>query len=250
LTKWADGKVDLPASADVAQINLDPLEVQCIGQLCGQPCYAAGLPDGLNLPEPMSLSGLRGLFGLFEETLFQLAGLALQIVIWDQAHRFCGRCGHPLIGSSSERAKTCRQCRLVVYPRINPCIIVAVVKGKRILLARRNQAPNSLYSVLAGYVDAGETLEACLHREVKEEVDLKVRHLRYFGSQPWPYSSALMVAFTAEYASGAIRTDGDEILDADWYSADHLPRVPGWGSIARQLIDAFVKGRGSFTEAP
>jgi NAD+ diphosphatase len=119
---------------------------------------------------------------------------------------------------------------------------VAVTREDKILLARSRRFPNTkLYSVIAGYAEPGETLEACVAREVEEEVNIQVKNIRYFGSQPWPFSSSLMVGFTAEYAGGEIAPDEIEIVDAGWYGADNLPLVPGWGSIAGQLIDWFVK---------
>ena len=127
------------------------------------------------------------------------------------------------------------------YPRISPAVIVAVVRDKRILLARSTRFTSSFHSVLAGFVETGETLEDAVRREIFEEVGIQVRNIRYFGSQPWPFPDSLMVAFTAEYAGGEITLDDNEIVTADWYSAAELPRVPGKISIARRLIDWFTE---------
>ncbi|MFH1481427.1 MAG: NAD(+) diphosphatase, partial [Pseudomonadota bacterium] len=125
------------------------------------------------------------------------------------------------------------------YPRLSPAIIVAVLKNDQILLAHSQRFPGQFYSVLAGFVEPGETLEECVQREVHEEVGITVKNIRYFGSQPWPFPDSLMIAFTAEYAGGEIRIDKSELTDAGWFSADHLPAVPSRISIARQLIDWF-----------
>lgn len=216
-----------------------------LGTVNGHSCIAAELP-GQTLPEgSLKFQNLRRLFGQLNEELTEVAGYALQLINWDKESQYCGKCAFPLKNDKDERAKGCDRCGAIVYPRINPCIIVAVVKEDKILLARSSRFPNTkLYSVLAGYVEAGETLEACVKREVKEEVNIRIDKLNYFGSQPWPFSSSLMVGFTAEYAGGTIRTDQTEIVDAGWYAADELPLVPGWGSIAGQLIDWFKKKAG------
>ena len=142
---------------------------------------------------------------------------------------------------TDERAKICLKCGLINYPRISPAIIVAVVKKNQILLARSERFPTGFYSVLAGFVEPGETFEDCVKREVKEEVGLDVKNIRYFGSQPWPFPDSLMVGFTADYDGGKILIDKTEIKDAGWFTAHDLPQIPGKISIARRLIDWFVQ---------
>ena len=147
----------------------------------------------------------------------------------------------PTADKQDERAKICQQCGLVNYPRVSPAIIVAVIKDDQILLARSGRFPGGFFSVLAGFVEPGESLEACVKREVFEETGIAVQNIRYFGSQPWPFPDSLMVGFTAEYAGGDIQIDGREIVAADWYSRDNLPNIPPGISIARQLIDWFAE---------
>jgi NAD+ diphosphatase len=139
--------------------------------------------------------------------------------------------------------KLCPKCGLLSFPRLSPAIIVAVVHGSKILLARANHFADGFYSVLAGFVEPGETLEECVRREVQEEVGLQVKNIRYFGSQPWPFPHSLMIGFTAEFAGGHITIDGAEIADAAWFSPADLPRIPGEISIARRLIDWFLEDR-------
>ena len=139
-----------------------------------------------------------------------------------------------------ERAKRCPKCQLLSFPRLSPAIIVMVERGrKKILLARSPHFPTKMYSVLAGFVEPGETIEECVAREIKEEVGITVENIRYFASQPWPFPNSLMLGFTAEYAEGEIKVDGVEIAEAAWFSPDAMPAIPGRISISRRLIDYF-----------
>jgi NAD+ diphosphatase len=169
-----------------------------------------------------------------------VAGRAVQIVAWDLTHRFCSRCATPTPPLAGERAKKCPACGLVSYPRLTPAVIVAVQRGNTILLARNAAFTAAFYSVLAGFVEPGETLEGTVRREIREEVGIEVRDIRYFGSQPWPFPHSLMIGFTANWAAGELRIDERELADAGWFAADALPTIPPKLSIARRLIDAFV----------
>jgi NAD+ diphosphatase len=149
--------------------------------------------------------------------------------------------------SQTERAKECPKCGLLHFPRLAPAIIVLVERGNELLLARSRHFMPGMYSVLAGFVEPGESLEEAVVREVREEVGISVKDIKYFGSQPWPFPHSLMVGFTATYGCGEITIDDTEIEDAGWFTADKLPRIPGKISIARKLIDWFVeKQRGHF----
>jgi NAD+ diphosphatase len=231
----------VPLLSDPAELNLKPVRRQYLGLWEGRDCYSAELENGAVAPEGMDFRGLRRLFGLLDQDLFQLAGRAVQIVDWDRSHQFCGKCGVPTQSKSDERARICPQCGLLSFPRISPAVIVAVVKDDRLLLAHANHFPAGMYSVLAGFVEPGETLEECVRREVGEEVGVEVANIRYFGSQSWPFPHSLMIGFTAEYAGGTLTIDGNEIAAADWFTADDLPRIPDKISIARRLIDWFVE---------
>ncbi len=208
-------------------------------------CYSAEVPEDCEAPEGTAFLSLRRLFGRLDASLLSLAGRAVQIVEWDRTHQYCGRCGILVQNMPFERAKKCPQCGLTSYPRLAPAIIVRVERdvatGTEILLAHNHRHPEGFYSVLAGFVEPGETLEQCVRREVREEVGIEVKNICYFGSQPWPFPNSLMIAYTAEYADGEIEVEEDEIRDAAWYSADALPLVPPPISIARQLIDTFVE---------
>jgi NAD+ diphosphatase len=139
------------------------------------------------------------------------------------------------------RAKECESCGRLEFPRLSPAIIVSVEKDDRLLLARSARFPGEFFSVLAGFVEPGESLEEAVRREVMEETGIRVKDISYFGSQPWPFPESLMIGFTARYESGEIEIDGEEIVEAGWYRASELPKIPGPVSIARKLIDAFVE---------
>jgi len=221
-----------------------PLEVtdqELIGQLEGQNCYAANLVEGQELPEGAELSRLRALFDVVSNEQIMAAGIASQVLHWAGRHRFCGKCGSRMQDRERERAKVCRECSTVYYPEIHPAVIMAITKGDKILLGHANRFNRKFYSVLAGFLEIGETFEECVRREVREEAGIEVKNIRYFGSQPWPFPSSMMVGFTAEWASGDIQIDPEELTDADWYTADEMPPVPSTVSIAGRLIRWFVE---------
>ena len=192
-------------------------------------------------PAGVDVIPLRALFDLVSSADYALASRAFELLHWRRTHRFCGRCGQALTRHATERAMVCAACHNdPVYPRTNPVVITRVTRGHEILLARRAQGVTAFYSVIAGFVEAAETLEHAVAREIAEEVGLRVRNLRYFGSQPWPYPNNLMIAFTAEYDSGEICVDGKEIGTAGWFTPENLPPIPSPISISRRLIDAWL----------
>ncbi len=224
------------------ELGLVPDGTHYLGTLDEQPCTAAAFSQRpAALPDGYALVNLRELYGALPEPLFSLATRATHLANWELSHRFCGRCGQPVQTKADERAKWCPACGLLTFPQIAPAVIVAVRRDDRILLAHSPRFPAGLYSVLAGFVEPGETLEACVHREIHEEVGLTVTNLRYFGSQPWPYPMSLMLGFTADHAGGEITVDGAEVLEAGWFRADQFPTLPMKLSIARRLIDDFVR---------
>ncbi|MDT8305991.1 MAG: NAD(+) diphosphatase [Anaerolineae bacterium] len=233
-------RVQLPLVASPAELELQPERVQFLGWLDDVPCYAAEVAVDANPPLGWRFEGLRSLLDALDTDLFWLAGRAVQIVDWDRTHQFCGRCGTQTVYHARDRARVCPACGLVHYPRLSPAIIVAVLRDDKILLARSHRHPPGRYSVLAGFVEPGETLEECVAREVKEEVDLDVENVRYFGSQPWPFPHSLMIAFTCEAPRGEIELDTSEMAEAGWFRADELPPVPPPPTISRRLIDWFA----------
>jgi NAD+ diphosphatase len=236
--------VNLPCIVDFVELGLKTLREHYLGQLDNRPCYAVEVVEGTIPPAGMTFEGLRQVYGRLDEDLFWIAARAVQIVDWDRSHHFCGRCGAILKTSQTERAKECPKCGLLHFPRLAPAIIVLVERGNELLLARSRHFMPGMYSVLAGFVEPGESLEEAVVREVKEEVGVDVKDIRYFGSQPWPFPHSLMIGFTATYAGGEISLDDSEIEDAGWFTADNLPHIPGKISIARKLIDWHLEEQG------
>lgn len=207
-----------------------------IGQWNGTPCYAAeidSLPEGF----PGALTSVRRIFSLAGAEAFALAGRATQLLDWQRDHRYCGHCASPTQRKPGEFAMACPVCGLLAYPRLSPAVMVLVRRGEELLLARSPHFPPGVYSALAGFVEAGETLEQCAAREVREEVGIEITNLRYFHSQPWPFPNSLMLAFFADYAGGELSPDPAEIEAADWFTRSALPQLPGQASIARRLIE-------------
>lgn len=211
-----------------------------LGTLDGIHCYAAELEACLQPPEPYKFDGIRSLFSIMPEAVIKIAGKAFQILHWDSSHQFCGRCGTRTLTGADERVRICPSCGLQAYPRITPVIIVAVVRDGKLLLANNKSMRKDLYSLIAGFMEPGESFEEGVQREVREEVNIEIEDIHYFGSQTWPFPSSLMAGFTAHHRSGEIIPDGVEIGHADWYSPHSMPSIPPPGSISRMLIDWFV----------
>ncbi len=202
--------------------------------------HAGELDPSATVPPNAVWKDLRTLYGKMDESLFALAGRAVQLILWDQTHQFCGQCGNKMIDSPKERAKECSVCKLLAFPKISPVVMALIQKGDEILLARSPHFPPGMYSILAGFVNPGETLEQCVQREVLEEVGLQVEEIKYFGSQSWPFPNSLLIAFSCKWKSGEIVKDPVEIEDAQWFKKGNLPPIPSYLSIARLLIDSIV----------
>ena len=236
----ADGSPTLPKTATVTALGLDLEQTQFLGYLAGTPCIAVRLPKEVELPAGMALCNLRSLYGTLKEDWFAIAARAVQIIEWDRTHRYCGHCATPMIQLPTERAKRCPNCSLRQYPRLSPAVIMLIYRGEELLLARAPRFREGLYSVLAGFVEPGESLEEAVAREVYEEVGIQIKNIRYFGSQPWPFPNSLMVGFVAEYDSGVLTPDPAEIEAVAWFQKHDIPPVPGKLSIASKLIDWFI----------
>ena len=210
-----------------------------MGDLTGAACFA--VETNLAASEK---DNLRSLFGKCDNLTFGLAGRAVQILDWYRTHQYCGRCGMKAVQHETDRAMICPDCRIHSYPRLSPSIITLVHDKQRVLLARNHRFPAGMYSTLAGFVEPGESIETTLRREVKEEVGVNVTNLAYMGSQSWPFPNSLMLGFLAEYDSGEIVLQEEEIADAQWYEIDQLPGIPGKVAISRWLIDSYLSQMG------
>ncbi len=208
------------------------------------PAVAARAAPGWTPPSGVSAVGLRQILVLLQEPDLSIALTAAHLARWRRTTRFCGVCGHATEPSRRHRAMVCRACGHLAFPRVSPAVIVQVTRDDRILLGRSRRHPRGGFSVLAGFVDPGESLEDTVRREVEEESGIRVRRVRYFGSQPWPFPDSLMVGFTAVYDAGEIDSADGELEDVGWFAADALPPVPPGYSIARALIDDFARRGG------
>lgn len=176
-----------------------------------------------------------------DDRRYYLSSRALSLNNMLTNHTFCSHCGHKCTLARKEIAMQCPNCHALTYPPISPCVIVAIHRDDKLLLARHASHTNRLATVLAGFLEAGETLEQCVQREIFEEVSLRVKNIRYFASQSWSFPSQLMTAFTCDYASGEIAVDNVEILEADWFSCANMPEIiPMHGTVARRLIENFI----------
>jgi len=187
---------------------------------------------------------LRQLLTKWSTTEFERASRAIQLLLWQRNHRFCSHCGEKTVRHAHEFAMVCPACDYTQYPRLQPCVIVAITRHDKptpsILLARSPRFPIPMFSLIAGFVEVGETLEQAVAREVKEEVGVDVKNIRYMSSQPWPFPTNLMIGFQAEYAGGELVLQEDEIAEAEFYPFDQLPLIPPMGSIANWMIEQII----------
>ncbi len=215
------------------EFSLPSDKAVCIGHYNQYPVMWLNESD---IDQVLPMLSLRELLE-FPEPVFLLASRAVQFGHMVHTQRFCSQCGGRNHFNHNQIAMQCSECRTMHYPRIFPCVIVAVRKGDKILLAQHPRHRGGMYTVIAGFVEAGETLEQCVAREVQEETGIKVNNIRYFGSQPWAFPSSMMMAFLADYESGKVKPDYTELTDAGWYGADEIPLVAPEGTIARALIE-------------
>jgi len=204
-------------------------------------CLAVMPKENFQIPDGFDFFSIKRLIRKTDRADLKLTGLAGFLVNWIINSKFCGRCGAENEMHYIDKARKCSNCGLMNYPSISPAIIVAVIKDSKILLAHNKKFADDIYSTIAGFLDPGETFEECVEREVYEEICIKVKNIKYFGNQSWPFPDSHMIGFTAEYESGKIKEDGIEIEHANWFTAENLPKIPAKGSISRELIDWFEK---------
>lgn len=231
----------LPAVEVIDEHEIGAVRRQYLGALNGVHCYSIEVESNLKPPAGLAFRDLRMLFGSLDASHHAVAGRAVQIVEWDRTHQFCGACGEKTVLASIDRSRMCPDCEFPMYPRLAPAMIVAVERGNEILLGRSAHFPAGIYSVLAGFVEPGESAEDAVIREVYEETRVVCDNVKYYSSQAWPFPNSLMLGFTAQYVSGEIDTTADELDDANWYAVDELPTTfPGNISISQWLLNDFI----------
>jgi len=229
----------LPDGKLIDKLQLPPQRLHALGEWNGRYYQMGWLDQPEALADGYAWHGLRSLFGVIDDGLAALAARAVQLAEWARTHQFCGVCATPMQRLDGERCYCCPACDMRAYPRISPAMMVLVRKGDAVLLALHALPGATRYTALAGFLEAGESIEEAVHREVYEEVGLRVQNLRYFGSQSWPFPHSLMIAYTADYLSGEIRIDPGEISDARWFGPDDVwPEAPTTKSIAAELLQA------------
>lgn len=222
---------------------------QELPSLEGKPCVAYSLNTPPVDMKGLVTIGLKESWNVLPRHFYNAAGKASELLYWDCNTRYCGVCGAPMKRETTI-SKRCTHCGKEVWPQVSPAIIVRIRKGEDILLVHaKNFRRSEMYGLVAGFVETGETLEDCVVREVKEEVGLTIKNIRYFGSQAWPYPSGIMIGFTADYVSGEVRLQDEELSSARWFNRRCLPPIPDKMSIARLLIDDYLAEENSTSEA-
>lgn len=235
-------KVLVPRKKDIEKLNISIYNIQYMGIYSHCNCHCGEIVDDVNEAN-VEFIDLRTLSKLADKNVYTLGSKANLLLNWLKANQHCGICGGEMYqkDSQSERAMVCTNCGNTTWPRTSPAIIVAVTKGDKLLLAHNRYFPEGKYSVIAGFVEYAETFEECVKREVYEEVGIKVKNIKYFGSQPWPYPNSMMVGFTAEYLEGDIKVDGEEIVHANWFTKEEVAEMYSESiSIGSELMDWFI----------
>lgn len=237
-----------PLSASGWQfLGLIPEQQHFIGHYQSKPCFAVQVRESQPAPRGYHWTPVRSLIaaGALGQAEFAMVGCGLQVFNWDRSHQFCGQCGGMTVPRLDERARRCDRCEIDYYPRLSPCIIVLITRGDECLLAKHVRSRANFYSPLAGFIEPGESAENALHREVAEEVGLRIQRPRYFSSQSWPFPGQLMLGFHADYAAGDIVEDPAEIDDARWWHYRDLPSVPPPSTLSGMLIKHFIESRAA-----
>ncbi len=232
----------LPMIDETALASLGPGAVLFLGTLRGVSCLASEVGAERELLTGWRAIGIRELFGHLDDDAYGVVGYASQILHWQRASRFCPACGHPLGELGEQWMRHCTNCDHIGYPLVSPAILALVHDGPNALLVHK-PGWGARFSIVAGFVEPGESLEQCVQREVLEEIGVEVTDIAYVSSQPWPFPHQLMIGFTARYAGGEICPDQAEIDRAAWFRFDHLPDLPAPLSLSRQLIDRWASAQ-------
>lgn len=243
LVVWVDGlQLSLPHGKPPIELGKGQ-EPLCIGLWQRRPLWTLAIDTGMSLSAPLTPVSFHGQEEIqLNDRLSTLAGLAGQILHWERQSRFCSYCAGEMERIDGTWGKRCMSCRAEHFPHIHPCVIVLIKRGEEMLLIRKAQWKTERYSLIAGFLDFGESLEECVRREALEEAGVKVTNIRYVGSQNWPFPSQQMIGFLADYAGGDLKPDGTEVAEARWFTADTLSIYSGSiQSIARWILNTFSR---------
>lgn len=229
------GEYTIPCSAKVPfhEKGITIHEIADSGEI---PSRAFAIDRMIEESDQFVMVGLRASYDYIEESLYKMAGKAHEILHWDRNSRYCPACGVRTI-QTTPICKQCPQCKQEFYPVISTAIIVLIRKEDSILLVHARNFRGNFHGLVAGFLETGESLEECVRREVMEETGITIKNITYFGSQPWPYPSGLMTGFIADYASGELRLQEEELSTGAFFTKDNLPELPRKMSIARKMID-------------
>lgn len=226
--------------------EMDCDSLQVLPDMEAVPCVACSVPHVQDMASGLSFVGLRESYKLLPKNMYDMAAKASELLYWNSNTKFCGACGAPT-RRQTVISKVCTNCGKEIWPQVSPAIIVRICKrqeGKEwILLVHARNFKRNFYGLVAGFLETGETLEQCVEREVKEETNLKIKNIKYFGSQPWPFPCGLMIGFTADYDSGELHLQDEELSSGGWFTLENLPEIPEKISIARRLIDDWIENR-------
>ncbi|MDE5783250.1 MAG: NAD(+) diphosphatase [Prevotella sp.] len=240
LERRADGSYTIPLQEEPPTEVKPWTTIINIASLDGIETKAYNIDSPVTADDRYEMCPLRQSYYKLPESLYLKAGKCAELLHWDRNTKFCGVCGGQM-HFHTDISKRCEMCGKEVWPSLAPAVIVLIRKGDEILLARGRNFKSEFYGLIAGFVETGETLEEAVKREVKEETGLNIKNIRYFGSQSWPYPSGLMVGFTADYESGELHLQQEELKKAGWFQRTNLPKLPEKLSIARRLIDYWLE---------
>ena len=249
----------VPLIKDFNEINIDEKDIaNCIhiGEFYSKDCFAVELVEDFDKENYIKSEKDIGFFDLYfvfdiNEETYLIAGRAIQIIDWENNHQYCGRCGTKTVTSDVENAKVCPNCGFTSFTRICPAIITTIIKKdfndldtegnpiNKVLMAKHSYHNTHRYTLIAGFLEAGESVEEGVQREVMEEVGIEVEDIQYFGSQSWPFPNSLMIGCICKYKSGEIKVDDNEILKAKWFKKEDIPKPPSDISIFSRLIKNF-----------
>ena len=240
LLRLNDEKYSIPFGSE-CPVSLVP-SLNHISTKLGEDCFTGALPPDAPIPDGYETVWLRKAFELLPFDSYVSAGRCSEILYWDKNSMFCSACGGKM-HKTSDISKKCEKCSREVWPQLSTAIIVLVRRGDEVLLVKAKNFVSDFYGLIAGFVETGETLEECVHREVMEETGITIGNVRYFSSQPWPYPSGLMIGFVADYVSGSISLQRSELNAGQWFNRSALPTIPGKLSMARMLLDAWIENK-------